>query len=227
MQDYLAVLIPSNLLYEALMGTVLFLYVIVVVFLTKYVYNAMVGKGLKHHVAVYYNRKLIHIFAGGVVALLVPFLFTSPLLPFILASALAIVTWWPHRTGKLMSWFQVRENMYEVNFCVMWGLSMLLAWVFLGDPLYALVPILFMAFGDAATGLVRNTMFKKRTKSWWGNLAMFAVTAPIAYILLGGWGVPLAAAASFIEHFEMNPIDDNVLISITAFLGVVLIKMFA
>ncbi len=221
------VLTPKNLVLEAVFAVVMLIYAVAVVRATKFVYDFMRSRGMKHNVAVYYNRKLIHVFAGGVVALLVPFLFTSPIVPFIIAMIMAVFTYIPHRNGKLMYWFQVEDNMFEVNFCLMWGISMLLAWFILGSPIYALIPILFMAFGDAATGVVRNTMFKKRTKSWWGNIAMFAVCAPIGVLLLNSlWGVPIAALASFIEHYEFNPVDDNVLISASSFIAVLLLKMF-
>lgn len=221
------VLTPKNLVLEAVFAVVMLIYAVAVVRATKFVYDFMRSRGMKHNVAVYYNRKLIHVFAGGVVALLVPFIFTSPIIPFIIAMIMALFTYIPHKKGELMHWFQVEDNMFEVNFCLMWGISMLLAWFILGSPIYALIPILFMAFGDAATGIVRNTMFKKRTKSWWGNLAMFAVCAPIGVLLLNSlWGVPVAALASFVEHYEFNPIDDNVLISASSFIAVLLLKMF-
>ncbi|HWQ16506.1 MAG TPA: hypothetical protein VNL13_01560 [Sulfolobales archaeon] len=88
----------------------------------------------------------------------------------------------------------------------------------MATPLYGLIPILFMSFGDAATGIVRNAMFRKRTKSWWGNLAMFVVCTPIAYYYIGFPGVFIAALASVIEHYEMNPIDDNILITLATFI---------
>lgn len=217
----------ATLIKEAALGTVFLAYAFGVVYFTKLTYNIMRSRGVPHNVAVYYNRKLIHVFAGGVIALLVPRFFTSPLVPAVMAAALAVATYIPHRTGKLMEWFQVPDNMYEVNFCVMWGVSVVAAWLITGDPVYALVPIALMAFGDAATGFTRNLIFRRRTKSWIGNIAMFAVSAPVTYALIGIWGVPIAAAASIIEHFEFGPIDDNVLVSLTGLIGVTLVKALA
>ncbi len=211
---------------EAVIGVVLLSYAFGIVYLTKLTYRIMRSKDFPHNVAVYYNRKIIHVLAGGAIALLVPRFFTSPIVPAVMAAILAVATYIPHRTGKLMEWFQVPDNMYEVNFCIMWGVSVTVAWVLLGDPVYALVPIAFMAFGDAATGFTRNLLFRRRTKSWVGNIAMFAVSAPVAYALIGAWGVPIAAAASIIEHFEFGPIDDNVLVSVVGLVGVALIRAF-
>ncbi len=220
----LSTLIPENLLLELAWGTLLFLYVIAVVVGTKYFYEFLTGRGTPENVAIYYNRKIIHVLAGGVVALLVPKFFTSPTIPLILALVLAVMNYIPHRRGRLMYWFQVEDNMYEVNFCVMWGVAVALVWLILGSPIYALVPIALMAFGDASTGFVRNLIYGRRTKSWWGNLAMFVVSAPITYYILGIYGVPVAAVASIVEHFEFGPIDDNVLVSLVGLVSVILIK---
>jgi len=215
---YLEYIIPLNPISEALYASILFFYVLLVVLGTKYLYGIFISRGFPHNVAVYFNRKVIHILAGGVVALLVPVFFTSPTIPLILALILAFINWIPHRTGKLMHWYQVKDNMYEVNFCIAWGVVLTASWIFMATPLYGLIPILFMSFGDAATGIVRNAMFKKRTKSWWGNLAMFLVCAPLAYYYIGFPGVFIAALASIIEHYEKNPIDDNILITLSTFI---------
>ncbi|PUA33723.1 MAG: hypothetical protein B7O98_04035 [Zestosphaera tikiterensis] len=221
---HVEVLPPQNPVYETLIALALFIYVLGVVYGTKYTYGLMLKFRFPHNVAVYFNRKLIHVFAGGVVAFLVPIFFTSPTIPLILALVLAIVTWLPHKTGKLMDWFQVPENMYEVNFCLAWGIVLFASWLIFGTPIYGLVPILFMSIGDAATGITRNLIYRRRTKSWYGNLAMFLVCVPISLYYLGVWGLPIAAAASIIEHYEFNPIDDNILITLTTFLGILILS---
>ena len=220
----LDLLIPENVVMESLRAAVLFIYVMGVVMATKYVYHALTSRGQPHNVAVYYNRKIIHIFAGGVVALLVPFTFTSPTIPFILALVLALTTYMPHRTGKLMYWFQVKENMYEVNFCLMWGISLLILWLIFGRPEIAIIPPALMAFGDAVTGIVRNTLFKKRTKHWIGNVAMAVVSIPMGFAYAGLVGAFTGAVASVIERFEFNPIDDNILISLTSTIILIIAK---
>jgi len=207
-------LLNRDPLFEGITAFLLLAYVLGVVYGTKFLYNYMRKRGASHSVAVYYNRKLIHIFAGGVVALLVPKVFTGAAIPLALSILLAFITYLPHRGGKLMYWFQVEENMYEVNFCLMWGLTLTLAWILLGNPLYGIVPIVFMAFGDAVTGIVRNAVFGRRTKHWLGNLAMLAVSLPAGVFMAGLVGGLAAAVASFIERFELKPIDDNVLISL-------------
>ncbi len=221
---YSGTLTPTNIIMEAIYASILFIYVLGVVYGTKYAYDLMIRKGFPHNVAVYFNRKLIHVLAGGVVALVVPFTFTSPIIPFTLALVLALIVWIPHKRKKLLTWFQVPDNAYEVNFCIAWGTILLASWLIFNTPIYGLIPVLFMSFGDAATGVVRNLIYRKRTKSWWGNFAMFLVCMPIAYYFVGLWGIPVAAASSYIEHYEFNPIDDNILISITSFSSLLLLS---
>ena len=186
--------------------------------LTRWLYSLMRGRGLSHGVAIYFNRKVIHILAGGLIALLVPRLFSTPLMPLSMSLILAALLYIPHRTGRLLTWFQTPENLFEVHFCIAWGLAITLGWLLTeGDFRLGVIPVLYMSFGDAVTGVVRNLIFRRRTKSWWGNLAMAAVCLPIG-CTVGLWGVVSAIVAAFIEHFEFGPIDDNLTIPSTSFL---------
>ena len=219
----------SLISFEEIAATIiLFAWIIFIVkFLTKKVYNAMMKRNFARNVAIYYNRKIIHILAGGLVAFLVPLIFKTPILPFGMALLLAVLTYIPHRTGNLMYWFQVKENMYAVSFCVMWGLIIALGWlVSEGNFWFGVLPVLFMSIGDAITGIVRNMLYKRRTKSWWGNLTMALFSIP-AGAILGFAGVIAGALASFIEHFEFNPIDDNVTVPTLSFVILLLTKVFA
>lgn len=205
--------------YEGIIALILFLWVaIVVCILTKKTYDYMMKHNVKKNVAIYYNRKIIHILAGGVVSIIVPFVFKTPLLPFVLALSFALFTYIPHRTKKIMYWFQTNDNIYEVHFCFMWGIIVMLGWlVSNGNFWIGILPILFMSVGDAITGIVRNMLFKRRTKSWWGNLAMALFSIPVGSIF-GIAGMLAGAVASFIEHFEFKPIDDNITVPLISFL---------
>ena len=214
-------------IYECFYALILFIWVLIVVsVLTKKLYDFMIGRGFRHNVAVYFNRKIIHILTGGLVAYLVPYLFSTPILPFVFALILAVLTYIPHRTGRLMYWFQVEENIFEVHFCIMWGLIVALSWiVFNGNFWYGVVPVLFMAIGDAGTGIIRNLLYKRRTKSWWGNLAMAIICVPLG-LKLGFAGVLSGLFASFIEHFEFKFIDDNITVPLSSFLIILLFHMY-
>jgi dolichol kinase len=213
-------------LLEILYAAVLSIWVYFVAFhLTKWLYSILKNKGLKDNVIVYFNRKIIHILAGGLVALLVPLIFTSYIIPLILGLLFALITYIPHKTGKLLYWFQDPNNYYEVNFCIMWAIIITIGWILFNNPWIAVVPVLFMAFGDAATGFVRNFIYKRRTKSWIGNIAMGIVSVPIGAII-GIAGIIAALISSVIEHFEFKYIDDNITIPLVSFIVIYLIGLF-
>ena len=201
--------------------------VFVATILTRSLYRWMKSRGVEHNVAVYYNRKVIHMLAGGLVAAIVPIVFKTSFFPFVMAMLLAVFIYTPHRLGKIMYWFQTEENMYEVSFCIMWGIIVTLGWLFSGgDFLFGILPVLFMSVGDAVTGIVRNAVYKRRTKSWWGNLVMALFSVSVG-TLLGFAGVLAGAVASFVEHFEFPPIDDNVTVPLVSFLILILAKLYA
>ena len=202
---------------------------IVLVF-TKKTYEWMTSHGIRKKDAVYYNRKLVHIFAGGVVVLMVPVIFSNSLFPLISGISLAAFTYFFHRrrNGKLLYWFQTEENLNDVTFCMMWGLSIFILWTLfeiqgVKNPAWiAIIPSVFMALGDGITGIVRNAAFRERSKHPIGNVYMAFLCIPFGYYLgvLSGIegmaivGIIAAIVASIVERFEIGPIDDNVLITV-------------
>lgn len=201
---------------EVLWMAALSLYVYLIVILTKYPYKWLTARGFNEHRAAYISRKLIHIAGAGVATLFVPYVFSTPILPFIASLALAAYLFYHHRGNRLMSWFQFRENMYEVNFALAWGASMMVVWLLIRNLFIAIIPGLLVAFGDGVTGLARNLLIKRRSKHWVGNLFMFIVSVPIGYILAGTVGVLAAVAASYVERYEYKNLDDNFLIAIVS-----------
>jgi len=210
-------ILPSDPVREVLYAIGLFIYIVFLIWFTRKLFKFMVGRGMRENVAVYYNRKIIHMGAGGVVALLTPFIFSSPLIPTLFALAIALILYLPHRSRKLLGWFQTSENAFEVNFAIAWGLSLFFVWILTSNPFYAVIPPLFISFGDAVTGIIRNGLYGRRTKSWYGNLGMLFTTIPIGFILAGYPGVVAAIVSSIVEHYEFPPyIDDNVLITLAS-----------
>ncbi|MEM3590822.1 MAG: dolichol kinase [Candidatus Bathyarchaeia archaeon] len=213
---------------EIAAASMLLIWVIfVVMVLTKKLYNFMIGRGFETNVAVYYNRKVIHILTGGLCASLIPLIFRSFILPLIMSLLLAAFLFSYHRKRQLMYWFQTSDNSYEVSFCIMWGLIISLGWILTGgDFRIGVLPVIFMSVGDAITGIVRNAIYRRRTKSWWGNLAMASFSISVGAIV-GLAGIIAGAAASLVEHFEFKPIDDNVLVPATSFLILLLARILA
>ena len=141
------------------------IYVMAVLYATKIPYTMMVERGMEHIRAVYYNRKIVHMLAGGVGSLSVPFLFTDVWYPMVSGILLTALLFASHRAGIVMHWFQTEQNQNDVKFGLMWWMSISLIWWLVGDPWLAIVPSLFMAFGDGVTGVVRNAVVRKRSKA--------------------------------------------------------------
>ena len=206
------------LLIEVMYALLLLLWVIFLVnFVTKRLYHHYVSKEVEKTVIIYYNRKIIHILGGGISALLVPFIFTNALIPFSVAILLTIMSYLPYRTGRINYWYQVPNNRFDVHFCFTWGFLILLGKIIFNDWWIGVVPILFMSIGDAVTGIVRNYIFRRRCKSWWGNLTMLAICIPLG-LPLGLKGILAAVIASLIEHYEYKWIDDNITVPFVSFL---------
>lgn len=195
----------------------------VINYLSRWVYNLALKKGYPKNSATYFGRKIIHIFASGLVTLSLPFLYREPFVPLMSGFALALYTYLPHRKKQLYDWFQVKENIYEVNFCLMWGLSILFGWFLDKSFWLGMLPALFISFGDGVTGIVRNLKYKKRVKAWEGSLAMLFVCVLIG--LKMGWaGIVAAIFATIFERFEF--IDDNISIVISSFAVLAIFHFF-
>ena len=216
------------MVFDILLSALLLVYTGIVLYLTKHIYLYLLKKGLDNKDAVYYNRKFVHIFAGGVVALFVP-LYHSAFFPLIAGILLALLTFFTHEKGDRLYWFQNKKDFNDVTFCLMWGISIFVLWILLGSPWLAILPALFMAFGDGVTGIIRNGFFGERSKHYIGNVFMALTCIPIGYVFgfMGGLalgGLFAGLIASAIEHFEFGPIDDNILIAVSS--SLILILMY-
>ncbi|MEM0021665.1 MAG: dolichol kinase [Fervidicoccaceae archaeon] len=207
----------SMLLSDLLVAVLLLVYSLFIIFVfTKRIYSYMIKRGFGEKRAAYLNRKIVHISIGGFVSAAIPFIFHYPFVPALAAWILGFYLLYRREKGSLMYWFQVRENAYEVNFAFAWGAAVLALWTALGNPFVAMLPPMLVSFGDGVTGIVRNLMFKRRTKHWAGNLAMALLMVPIGFLYAGAVGVLASLIASYIERFEFGIIDDNVLIVLSS-----------
>ena len=174
-------------------------------FLTRWAYTFV--RKYKGIPAEYIGRKIIHIFCGGIIALLIPVFYVG-YYEFVILSAYglgAYLLFW--RKYKLLYWFQIEENAYEVHFSVVYGTTLLIG-VLLQNILVGLIPLLFMSFGDSVTGLVRAITQKRQVKSLDGSLAMFLVCSIIGFLYLGIYGILVGLVATLIE--KIHGIDDNI-----------------
>ena len=182
---------------------------LVIHYLAKWAHNF--AKKFQDIPAPYIGRKIVHILGGGITALLIPVFYEGYyLLVTTAAFGLAAYLLFRRKYG-LLYWFQIKENRYEVHFALAYG-TVLLIGVFLGNLWIGLLPLLFMSFGDSATGLVRAVTQKKHVKSWEGSLAMFLVCSTIGYLSLGVYGVIVGSMATLVE--KIPKIDDNITIPI-------------
>ncbi len=153
------------------------------------------------------NRKLIHLSASPA-ALSYIYLFKEPYVFSAFSVLLAILLLTCHLRRRESSWFQLRGNYGEVYFCLVYAVLSVSMWNL--NRVLAGVVMLFMAVGDAVTGLVRARFIRKRGKHWTGSLAMFAVCSALSYVFFGWKGLILSLVATLAE---LQPLlDDNIAI---------------
>lgn len=75
-------------------------------------------------------------------------------------------------------------------------------WIWLDKPLIAISCLLFMAWGDMTTGIVRSQVYKKPVKGLWGSAAMLITCLIIAWCFIeplwvGALGALAATAAEW------------------------------
>ena len=87
------------MLFDIILSLILIIYAFIISYLTKNAYKFMISKKIKENDAIYYNRKLVHILAGGVIALIVPF-FSTPIFPLISGLILTVFTYISHKKGN-------------------------------------------------------------------------------------------------------------------------------
>ena len=187
----------------------------VIHYLSKWAYNF--AQKFRDIPAAYIGRKIVHLFGGGIIALLIPVFYEGYyVLVTICAFGLAIYLLLRRKYG-LMYWFQIKENRYEVHFALAYG-TVLLIGVLLGNLWIGLIPLLFMSFGDSGTGLIRAVTQKRHVKSWEGSLAMFLICSIIGFLSLGVYGFIVGSIATLVE--KIPEIDDNITVPmITALLA--------
>jgi phytol kinase len=179
----------------------------VLLVLSKKVYEFALKKGRSTNSSMYFSRKAIHFLAGGLTAMLLPFVAQEPILPALMAFGLALATYVPHKLNRRMYWFQDPENIYDVDFTLSWGLIVFFTWYIDRTFWLGVIPVLFMAYGDGITGIIRNLKYNKRTKAWEGTAGMLVLCIIIG-AKMGTAGILAGIVCSFVERIEN--VDDNI-----------------
>jgi phytol kinase len=211
---------------DLLLTCALIFYVFCVFYTLKFFFEFMINKGINKDSAIYYDRKMIHIFAGGITAFFITN-YHSYWYPLLAGILLTIITFVSHKKGSKLYWFQTNNDFNDVNFCLMWGISITFLWIVTNNPWIAIIPAIFMSFGDGITGIIRNLIYKRRCKHPIGNVFMALICVPIGYYLGAQGSIAIIGAfagliASIAERFECGPFDDNVIITVSTTLFIYL-----
>ncbi|GAI68333.1 unnamed protein product, partial [marine sediment metagenome] len=155
--------------------------VLVGLYLANYFYDKDVEQ--------YISRKVGH-GVGGMGYLLCVFLFSSPWWPLILSGGFCLLLGGA-RLIKPESFRGVggtgrQHALAEVYFPAAGTISLGVGWGWLGNPWLAMAPILFMAWGDMLTGIVRSRIYQREVKGNWGSVAMLVVCLVVAKRRLQG-----------------------------------------
>jgi len=160
----------------------------------------------------YVARKFIHFFTGGLVAVIAPYIFKVPTIPVLGALFMAVVTVAPRLWKRDLDWFQIKNNFGDTWFCLSFALLFLTFWYI--DKWIAVTAALFMAVGDGITGIVRNRVYRRHVKGFWGSVAMLIVSVIIGVIYKGIIGVLTAVIATIVERIPL--IDDNITVPLVS-----------
>lgn len=164
----------------------------------------------------YISRKAGH-GAGGVAFVLSALLFSSPWWPLILAIGFTLLLAGARfiKPGAFRGvGGESRQHAFaEVYFPAAGVVSLGVGWAWLGDPWLGVVPILFMAWGDLFTGLIRSRVYGREVKGNYGSYGMIVVCLIIAYFFkpyfIGAVGAVVATLAERFTPLSRGWADDN------------------
>ncbi len=199
--------------------------VLVGLYLANYFYD----RGVEQYI----SRKVGH-GVGGVGFVFCVFLFSSAWWPIIIASGFTVLLSGARlakpETFRGVGGTARQHALAEVYFPMAGTLSIAIGWAWLDNPWLAVVPILFMAWGDMVTGLVRSHFYHREVKGNLGSLAMIVVCLVVAYFFEPYWiGAIGAVTATLAERF--TPLsrgiwDDNWTIVLSSLVIMTLLYSF-
>lgn len=156
------------------------------------------------------SRKVAH-FGAGIAIFFLPLLFSSILWPALLSGGFLLLLLATHRTN-IWHGFARPGRIAEVVFALSVFISIMAAWNI--DPWLAVLPGLFMAFGDGVTGVVRYRVYRREVKGWWGTVACLVACALLALLVHPYWvglvgAVVFSVAEKLCGDVGRIKIDDN------------------
>lgn len=194
----------------------------VVVLIGLWTANIVYDRGVPNYI----SRKIGH--GAGGFAFLISFFFFTPSWPIVVALGFGVLlliirlvkpdllrgVGGTGRSDKVLAevWFPwVAIPVFAVS------------WLWLDKPAVAVASLLFMAWGDGLTGLVRSQVYHRAVKGLWGSLAMLCVCLVIAGVFIRPFwiGVVGSVAAviterTFGEYGIIKWGDDNWAIPLTS-----------
>jgi len=189
-----------------------------------YISNILYDLKVPHYI----SRKIGHA-AGGLGFLLSIFLFSSGWWPLILSAGFVLLLWGarlfkPDTFRGVGGTGRPTQVMAEVWFPLSALPLIAIGWIWLGHPVETIVCLLFMAWGDCVTGLVRSQFYHRAVKGAWGTLAMAVTCVIIAWAFIHPFiiGFASAAVATVTEYLcgdtgIIKKIDDNLAIPLMSF----------
>jgi phytol kinase len=146
----------------------------------------------------YISRKIGHS-AGGLGFLIMVFVFSSAVWPIILSFGFGLLLWLA-RVRRPQTFRGVGGSgrdpgvMAEVWFAWIAVPVLAIGWLWLDQPRIAVASLLFMAWGDCVTGLIRSDVYHKAVKGLWGSLGMLLVCLAISWALVTPFWIGAAAS---------------------------------
>ncbi|MDT7860898.1 MAG: phosphatidate cytidylyltransferase [Saccharolobus sp.] len=190
-----------------------------------------ISRVISRKFGIYFTRKIIHMLGGGIVAVLAPFVFNSPIVPIIASYILMLYLMIVRIRKADMSWFMEKGNLGEIYFTFSFGTILLIMYIidrnyWDGNSVYiAILPLIFMSFGDGITGIIRNFVYKKRVKGFWGSVGMLIFCSLVGYYIYNFVGLIAGIIATIAE--VLPHIDDNLSVPFFTFLFLYLsVKIF-
>ena len=168
--------------------------VTIVVLAGLFAANAIYDGGVPQYV----SRKVGHII-GGIAFIIGVSLFSSALWPLTLSALFGLLLFGtrilrPKTFRGVGGSGRDKKTYSEVWFALVAVPIIGIAWLYLDRPLIALAALLFMAWGDGVTGLVRAGVYNRAVKGLWGSAAMLVVCMIIAWALVRPFWIGAIAA---------------------------------